>query len=461
MYASNSQSSKNNHISRPKASNSNIDSIDDIQVNGSRQNLVRDKRNTTKQNVSSKKSLNPNRIKFNSIIRRLRNLMEYCVNALNEASSTSCSNKFDPKLCEGSVWLLGKQFELPRDAEKLVADVKSKLWITYRRDFPPIDDPNRYTSDRGFGCMIRCGQMVLANALIYKNVGRDWLWTNDSYNSNPNYQVVLKSFQDKQSHPYSIHNIVRIGQQEGKNVGEWFGPNTIAQALKRQAQNLLFKKSTPNQLQISIDTALDNIVVVEELKSKFKKSIGNNDNKISSESDPKGDDLVWVPGILFIQLRLGLTKINPIYFGALKRTFQFKHSLGIIGGRPNHALYLIGNIDDDIVYLDPHNTQRFVNLDNSDASPIDNTDGFPNWMSGQTVGPVDYSYHCDCVEKMPLDKLDPSLALCFYFESEKDFDYWCELSNELLIKSEQAPMFEITKSRPSEWSSTLDSLIEI
>lgn len=40
-----------------------------------------------------------------------------------------------------------------------------------------------------------------------------------------------KIFVDR-SAPYSIHQIALMGVSHGKQVGEWFGPNTIAQVLK-------------------------------------------------------------------------------------------------------------------------------------------------------------------------------------------------------------------------------------
>jgi len=41
-------------------------------------------------------------------------------------------------------------------------------------------------------------------------------------------------------------------------------------------------------------------------------------------------------------LRLGLSDLNEAYVPALKAVFEIPQSLGIIGGRPNHALYFIG-----------------------------------------------------------------------------------------------------------------------
>lgn len=415
-------------------------------------------------------------VRIRYIFRRLsistRNLMDYCVIAINEASGSSSSNKFDVSSCEQPVWLLGHLYELPQDSEKLIDDIRSKLWITYRKNFPPIDNNTRYTTDRGFGCMIRCGQMVLANALLQKNLGREWRWCAKGLESNPDvYSKVLKLFQDKEASPYSIHNIIRVGQQEGKVVGEWFGPNTISQALKRISMALTETEPINSEVVISIDAALDNVVVVDEIKTRFMQnsnsaSIDNTSNTHQKESVDGGDTKrpsnqqsqatttrtnQWTPGLLFIQLRLGLTKINPLYFSALKKTFQFKNSLGIIGGRPNHALYLVGYADEDIIYLDPHSTQLFIDLDLEELEQ--------RWSADVKLSPIDSTYHCACPEKMPLDKLDPSLALCFYFHTEAEFDEWCQISTDLLIKSEQAPMFEITKSRPSDWNVSLTSTI--
>lgn len=84
-----------------------------------------------------------------------------------------------------------ESFEWP---EEFLDDFESRLWFTYRSNFPAIDEhrgstepsPSSFslrfrshfvnggglTSDTGWGCMIRSGQCLLANALALLHLGR-------------------------------------------------------------------------------------------------------------------------------------------------------------------------------------------------------------------------------------------------------------------------------------------------
>lgn len=98
-----------------------------------------------------------------------------------------------PDRCPEDIWLLGVRHPgwvgdstESVDAEtqgqdsshhwppQFYSDFRSRVWCTYRRDFEAIRDggPRGWTSDAGWGCMLRTGQSLLANALLNIHVGR-------------------------------------------------------------------------------------------------------------------------------------------------------------------------------------------------------------------------------------------------------------------------------------------------
>jgi len=106
----------------------------------------------------------------------------------------------------------------------------------------------------------------------------------------------------------------------------------------------------------------------------------------------------------------------------------------MIGGKPNHALYFIGSVDQELIYLDPHTTQAAIDFETiSNANLIKKFD--------------DSSYHQENALRMRIEQLDPSIALCFYFNSENDFEEWCNLARRLLITEAAQPLFELCQER--------------
>ncbi|XP_026687250.1 cysteine protease ATG4A-like [Diaphorina citri] len=148
--------------------------------------------------------------------------------------------------------------------------------------------------------MLRCGQMVIAQALLFLHLGRDWQWNVNS--KEEAYLKILKMFEDRRTAPYSIHQIALTGASEGKAVGEWFGPNTVAQVLRKLAKY-------DDWSSIVFHVALDNTLVVNQVK------------KLCTTNKRASSNPQWQPLVLVIPLRLGIQDINPVYINGIKKCY--------------------------------------------------------------------------------------------------------------------------------------------
>jgi len=148
-----------------------------------------------------------------------------------------------------------------------VDDFEARIWMTYRSGFEPIarsTDPKSlsamsftmrlkslgdqagFSSDSGWGCMIRSGQSLLANALASCQLGRGTFHPASFTPSPANAALewrrrdtgdserrLLSLFADDPRAPFSIHNFVRHGAAAcGKYPGEWFGPSATARCIQ-------------------------------------------------------------------------------------------------------------------------------------------------------------------------------------------------------------------------------------
>ncbi|KAF3812526.1 hypothetical protein GH733_019328 [Mirounga leonina] len=241
------------------------------------------------------------------------------------------------------VWILGKQHLLKTEKSKLLSDISARLWFTYRRKFSPIGGTGP-SSDAGWGCMLRCGQMMLAQALICRHLGRDWNWEKQKEQPKE-YQRILQCFLDRKDCCYSIHQMAQMGVGEGKSIGEWFGPNTVAQVLKKLA---LFDEWNS----LAVYVSMDNTVVIEDIKKMCcvlplrADTVGESPaDTLNASNQSKGTPAgrpTWKPLLLIVPLRLGINQINPVYVDAFKECFKMPQSLGALGGKPNNAYYFIG-----------------------------------------------------------------------------------------------------------------------
>uniref|UniRef100_A0A4X1SY13 Cysteine protease n=1 Tax=Sus scrofa TaxID=9823 RepID=A0A4X1SY13_PIG len=333
------------------------------------------------------------------------------------------------------VWILGRKYSIFTEKDEILADVASRLWFTYRKNFPAIGEGDGPHLGHRLGCMLRCGQMIFAQALLCRHLGRGWRWT--QWERQPDsYFSVLHAFMDRKDSYYSIHQIAQMGVGEGKSIGQWYGPNTVAQVLKKLA-------AFDTWSALAVHVAMDNTVVMEEIRRLCRSSLpragaaafpADSDrhcNGFPAEAEAGPRPVPWRPLVLLIPLRLGLTDINAAYTETLKHCFMMPQSLGVIGGKPNSAHYFIGYVGEELIYLDPHTTQPAVQVTDSCLIP-------------------DESFHCQHPpHRMSIAELDPSIAVGFFCQTEEDFNDWCQQVRKLSLLGGALPMFELVEQQPS------------
>ena len=185
-----------------------------------------------------------------------------------------------------------------------------------------------------------------------------------------------------------------------------------------------------------------------------------NDNPFRSqqENDPFKDPLLCPPSVkpqtswkspllLLVPLRLGLDKLNDIYIPPLIETFSFPQSVGIIGGRPSHAIWFYGvNCDGTTFYgLDPHSLQQSPIRDARLYGAVSVSDSYIS------------SVHTTKPATMNTNKLDPSLALAFYCRSRDDLK---SLLDSIRKANKKAPLISIIDVTP-DYASDLTMLNEM
>ncbi|KAK9452957.1 hypothetical protein V1511DRAFT_463330 [Dipodascopsis uninucleata] len=281
-----------------------------------------------------------------------------------------------------------------------VDKIEERLWMTYRTNFPviprvtdgpasisvssllrgQINDKDGFTSDVGWGCMVRTGQTLLANTLAsmrHLRMGSD------------EEKKVVSWFSDDPRAPFSIHRFVQQGYIAcGKYPGEWFGPSAAARCIQ-----ILCSEFEESNLRVYI--AGDAGDIYEDSLLQVAKGL-----------DGAGD---FKPTLILLGIRLGIEKINPIYHNALKFCLQVPQGVGIAGGRPSSSHYFFGFQESNLFYLDPHFPRKALPYRTNYAS--------------YTKDEID-SVHTRRVRNISLDVVDPSMLIGFLIRDKDDWIDW-------------------------------------
>ncbi|KAG0259437.1 Cysteine protease atg4b [Linnemannia exigua] len=293
-------------------------------------------------------------------------------------------------------------------------DFQSRLWFTYRKDLARIE-PSFYTCDSGWGCMMRTGQSLLAQAFVQVLMGREWRVHHHDQPSQKRqgrrYKEIVSWFVDEPERAYSIHRIAKQGLTLDKRIGEWFGPSTVAHALKRLTKS---HYDCPLKVIVPMDGAVRVSAVLRAASSHSSHSASTRSSTSTSSTSPSpspdpiltptpSQSQAWRPVLLLIPNRYGVDRVNAKYLANLKQLFRMPQFLGIAGGRPNRSLYFVACQGDELLYYDPHFVKQRVTPEELSICPMP-------------------SFHCPVVRTMHISELDPSMLLGFLIQSRDELD---------------------------------------
>ena len=363
------------------------------------------------------------------------------------------------------IWILGR-FYSGEQWKEFYEDYVSRIWCTYRRGFANLGQRSNYRSDSGWGCMIRSGQMMLAEALLRHTIGRAWRLVDEKGSISTQHRPVLRMFLDHAASgacPFSIHQLVKRGEEKyGKSPGDWYGPELISQVIADVMNGSLGEPGMGKAMGVVMHVARGSVVYRDEIdKACFASEQGSHSLNAAKSGGPcqnpwKGNALYLV-----VPVRLGLDNIDADYFSEIFEILKFPQSTGIIGGRPGHSLYFVGAVDANVrggvtakvskssnssgssttgkrnhspqlIYLDPHYEQATCRL----------SGGFPDLQQLRT-------YHQPHPLAINVQSIDPGLAFGFYCRSPGDLD---DLWSRLVAIREKGlgqPTFHLASSAPA------------
>uniref|UniRef100_A0A3B4B2R1 Cysteine protease n=1 Tax=Periophthalmus magnuspinnatus TaxID=409849 RepID=A0A3B4B2R1_9GOBI len=279
---------------------------------------------------------------------------------------------------------------IPGDREQFRRSFSSLLWLTYRRGFPLLPGSGLST-DSGWGCMLRTGQMLLAQGLLLF-LGT-WLgWTTNSIRNSKlgrqlslgslldrpmegTHRKVISWFADLPSAPFGIHTLVDLGKSSGKKAGDWYGPSIVAHILRKAVNK------SPDVSRLSVYVAQDCTVYKKDVSSLYD---------------------IWTSVIILVPVRLGGQDIHCFFY--ILDVIIICH------------WYLK---DNNLLYLDPHYCQTTVVVTKGNF-PLE-------------------SFHCKHPKKIPFSQMDPSCTVGFYAKDPNDFERLCK--DALLTSTDTYPMF--------------------
>lgn len=339
----------------------------------------------------------------------------------------STENKFNFELTQ-PIHILDETYRIDNVdfKEILKGELDRFIWFSYRSNFEEMVYNNKiYSSDAGWGCMIRVGQMMLAKGIInlsdiqsfdefcndklclfldnsrgqkkYLSVSKakmtqnefSHFLSNDSINDD---KVTLKASRLKiNMFPYySIKEICKIYPFINKGPGQWYSNYDLIAIIQNitakyntlsDAKMINFNEGTMYIKDI-IDECFEKVTChccalsFEQLQPITSRELNNSFvilekiTSIKTACQCLKDAYFFLDSfyilknkfIMFISVRHGLYDLEDEYIESILQFYNIKHNIGIIGGKNQRALYFIGYNKTDLICLDPHFVQTTCDL---------------------------------------------------------------------------------------------------
>lgn len=244
------------------------------------------------------------------------------------------------------VIMLGNSYELKDQGEResFRRSFASLMWLTYRRGFPQLGSCS-LTTDSGWGCVLRTGQMLLAQGLLLHLMPQGWTWSVSHHvvkddmdlpeirptagaehghnlkegprkrgrklslgslldrRMESTHRRVVSWFADHPTAPFGIHQLVELGKSSGKKAGDWYGPSIVAHILRKAVAASV---DLPN---LAVYVAQDCTIYIEDVKKLCEQPLPGSS---AATSQP------WKSIILLVPVRLGGHDLNPAYIACVK-----------------------------------------------------------------------------------------------------------------------------------------------
>jgi cysteine protease ATG4 len=277
---------------------------------------------------------------------------------------------------------------------------RSVLFCSYRKNFPRIAGTH-FTTDAGWGCMLRTGQMLLARAVLVQLSPLNWQLTDADVQSPFSvYRRVVRWFNDEpHDAPFSIHQFIEAqrlacarrgdAHQMQLAAGSWFTPTEVACIIR-------------DVIRIN-GAVLDNLEVYVARDGELNRRAIEQLAGVAPAPDASDGsaERPWRHVVLLIPVRLGVDALHESYVQPLRKLLTMPQTLGVFGGRPRQSLYFVGVQADDVLFLDPHLVQSW-------QPPHAKFDDATN--------------HLAAPQRMRLRDVDPSMTIGFFLRTRADFD---------------------------------------